>query len=109
MNWFITEIYNLGLPFSQANIFTTLELLTTASQVAPIQPAKLEIVTVLQSSNIHQSSFGYITLITFVTGQCGGPEWLKKETESGFAPKMQSSGYQVTKPEEFNSSKLFFN
>ena len=28
-------------------------------------------------------------------GQCGGSKWVEKETENGFAPKMQSAGYQV--------------
>ena len=30
-----------------------------------------------------------------MTGQCGGEEWIKKETEDGFAPKMQAAGYEV--------------
>ena len=31
----------------------------------------------------------------FPSGQCGGPEWVKKETEEGFAPKMQKAGYKT--------------
>ena len=30
-----------------------------------------------------------------ISGRCGGPEWVNKETEEGFAPKLQEAGYQV--------------
>ena len=36
-----------------------------------------------------------IEIIIELIGQCGGDEWIKKETEDGFAPKMKLAGYQV--------------
>ena len=37
----------------------------------------------------------YLETSILYLGQCGGTEWVKKETDSGFAPKMQKAGYQV--------------